>query len=135
MKFDRSMVTRIVLTSILAVVSFVVGFFVAGKRGDGTPGGFGHGLVIIEGASPVSNGLGGWPCGPSNKDCSFAFHFQGSDETQPTAVACEHQQACLTFSGHVTDEKPDFSYEMHNGTYVYPETPVFISGALEFYKK
>jgi hypothetical protein len=126
MKFDGSVVTRILLTSVFAVVCFGGGFLYA-NRSDGTPGGFGHGLVVIQGATPISGG-GGWPCGPSDSKCNFAFHFEGSEDAQPTDVACEHKQACLTFSG------TKYLYEMHNGTYQYGEKPVTINGALEFYK-
>lgn len=96
---------------------------------DGTPGGFGHGLVTVKSATSAaaSRSKSAWPCLKADT-CTFAFQFDTSETSQPDIPTCPRPaQSCLTFTGQ------RYSFETHGPT-SYGPTSVYISGSLQFYK-
>ena len=97
---------------------------------DGTPGGFGHGLITIDSATTpgVTAAHVKWPCIKGDKKCTLEFKFEGSRSGPAPKVPCpQRSQSCLQFSG------TGFQVKVHDGDTFGPED-VAVSGYLLFSK-
>lgn len=141
MKNDNKKALRILIASLFGLACFGLGYLAPHARAaiaatssphpiftDGTPGGFGHGLVTVQSASSgLSTTKAAWPCIKSDK-CTFAFQFDTSETSQPGVPTCPRaHQSCLQFTGQ------NYAFETHGPTSYGPK-PVYISGSLQFYK-
>jgi hypothetical protein len=141
MDLDRPNLGRVFLTLVFAFACFGAGYLVPHSHpavastpdpltSDGTPGGFGQGLVSI--SSATSPGLmasnAAWPCHKGNK-CNFQFDFVGSEHSQPEPPACESPHHCLQF---VSDGR-NFDWTSYDGSKSKSET-IYLAGTLQFYK-
>jgi hypothetical protein len=141
MKIDKEKALRLLIASLFGVACFGLGYLAPHARAaiaatpsphpmftDGTPGGFGHGLVTVQSASvPPGASKAGWPCLKTDK-CTFAFQFDASETGQPDVPTCpKPHQSCLQFTGQ------NYAFESHGPTSYGPKS-VYISGSLQFYK-
>jgi hypothetical protein len=142
MKSKTSSTLRSGLATLLLLVGIIIGYLAPHGHeafastpsphpmfSDGTPGGFGHGLVTIHNASAVglTASKAGWPCLKSDK-CTFEFQFDTSDSGVPEIPTCPSaKQSCLQFSGQ------NYTFETHGPSSFGPKD-VYIAGSLQFYK-
>ena len=142
MKIDNHNAPRILAAALFGLACFGVGYLAPHAHAaiaatasphpifsDGTPGGFGHGLVTVKSASSalLSPGKARWPCLKNDK-CTFSFQFDTSETAQPDIPTCpEPHKTCLQFTGQ------NYAFESHGPTSYGPKS-VYISGSLQFYK-